>query len=95
MSKHTPGKWEIEPLEVFGRGDREGTADIVVHDEDGEGSTVIAKGIGYEGDEEKANANLIAAAPDLLKALIDFLDDTMGDPEPCRKAIAKALGKSS
>ncbi|MBZ3663996.1 hypothetical protein [Pseudomonas monteilii] len=69
--KHTPGPWEIEPLEVFGRGDREGTAHIVLWDEGREGYTVVAQGLSYDDDESVANAILIAPAPQLLSDLTD------------------------
>ena len=71
MSKHTPGPWEIEPLEVFGRGDREGTAHIVLWDEDREGYTFVARALSFYDDESVANARLIAAAPTMLQDLID------------------------
>lgn len=89
MSKHTPGPWEFV-------GDADDFECRVRQ------KSSVKKGPGFisevticENIGDTQNARLIAAAPDLLKALIDFLDDPMGDPEPCRKAIAKALGKSS
>ncbi len=92
MIKHTPGPWVIIP-----GGDEWSQGRIATIEPKPE--TMIETNywtvaeVNYRREEHAANANLIAAAPDLLKALIDFLDDTMGDPEPCRKAIAKALGK--
>ena len=93
MSKHTPGPWEVE--EDIRHEDEESqyTAGFDIFSSDG-ASVVGCEGISGGSEVERANANLIAAAPDLLNALIDFLDDPMGDPEPCRKAIAKALGES-
>ena len=93
MSKHTPGPWEV--VEDIRDEDEEFqyTAGFDICSYDGV-SVVGCEGISGGSEVERANANLIAAAPDLLKALIDYLDDTMGDPEPCRKAIAKALGES-
>lgn len=86
MSKHTPGPWSYwsgyNPLDKI-------EAQVTAED----GDIVIAS-YNHLIQEGEANALLISAAPDLLKALIDFLDDPMGDPEPCRKAIAKALGES-
>lgn len=88
MSKHTPGPWEFV-------GDADDFECRVRQ------KSSMKKGPGFisevticENIGDTQNARLIAAAPDLLKALIDFLDDPMGDPEPCRKAISKALGKS-
>ena len=69
--KHTPGPWEIEPLEVFGRHDRQGTAHVVLWDEDREGYTSVVTGIDYDDAESQANARLIAKAPDLLADLMD------------------------
>ena len=51
---------------------------------------------GY-GQQQEANARLIAAAPDLLEALkrckFDSLNMTLEDREFCRAAIAKATGE--
>lgn len=71
MSAHTPGPWEIEPLEVFGRGDREGTAHIVLWDEDREGYTFVARALSFDDDESVANARLIAQAPRMLDLLAE------------------------
>ena len=50
-------------------------------------------------DEAKANARLIAAAPDLLAALIDVVGDDESLQNPwrvaARAAIAKATGETS
>ena len=52
---------------------------------------------GFSKKEGAANANLIAAAPDLLEALkrckFDSLNMTLEDREFCRAAIAKATGE--
>ena len=54
---------------------------------------------GFSKKEGAANANLIAAAPDLLEALkrckFDSLNMTLEDREFCRAAIAKATGEQS
>ena len=93
---HTKGKWEVDEI----RGCK-----VVVC-----GSMVIASDLFDENEEPSieeldANANLIAAAPDLLEAAValfswlDFGDyDWGGVPETpeminLRKAIAKAEGK--
>ncbi len=57
-------------------------------------------------DEYAANAHLIAAAPELLEALQDFMSSSSGNTQSCghdfecicrfekaKRAIAKALGK--
>ena len=52
---------------------------------------------GFSKKEGAANANLLAAAPDLLDALkrckFDSLNMTLEDREFCRAAIAKATGE--
>ena len=55
---------------------------------------------GY-GQQQEANARLIAAAPDLLEALIELADcgaEAWGEDRPCVKwahaVIAKATGES-
>ena len=54
---------------------------------------------GFSKKEGAANANLLAAAPDLLEALkrckFDSLNMTLEDREFCRAAIAKATGEQS
>ena len=99
MSKHTPGPWSITdyseatPIEL--------RPNLVVEC----GSFTVAticKGFGEDGEQE-ANANLIHAAPDLLKAaeeIINFYESmpTTLRAEDClvinlRKARAKAKGK--
>lgn len=62
-SKHTPSPWRVVPadeskVEIFGPG---GMVAIV------RGSYLISK-------KNLCNANLIAAAPDLLKSLLEVLD---------------------
>ena len=51
---------------------------------------------GFSKKEGAANANLLAAAPDLLEALkrckFDSLNMTLEDREFCRAAISKATG---
>lgn len=95
--KGTPGPWYAS---------NEGR--LLVRDE--EWQCVIADGIGYYGeDEELANARLIAAAPEMLDALIKIVEmnqqyaiDKYGDVRKAeemacvrtaRAAINKALGR--
>lgn len=58
------------------------------------------KADGGYGPQQEANARLIAAAPDLLEALIELADcgaEAWGEVRPCvkwaRAAIAKATGE--
>lgn len=82
MSKHTPGPWFYAESEV-------GTPFV-----DSE-SVGDLSAVALPLDEQKANAHLIAAAPDLLEALEDLLpwleDARMADG--ARAAIAKARGQ--
>lgn len=72
-AKHTPGPWRVfNGTDVFpDDGDREATRHIADCDMPGN--------IG--GDEQRANARLISAAPDLLEALTALVDiDENGGP---------------
>ena len=87
MSKHTPAPWNVTGFER-----------IVVNDSLGR-TLALAPGSSNDLDEMKANAALIAAAPDMLAALQDILDlwddpnMPMGDLlARVRAAIAKAEG---
>jgi len=87
---HTPSPWHI--------GKR--AADVAIYGTKGE---EVAKILGFFNDDEenKANLNLISAAPDMLEALqmlmpqepreADSYDRAMWDN--ARAAIAKATGK--
>jgi hypothetical protein len=67
IASHTPGPWWVER--------RVGDALQVNAKHRGEGSSYCVAGINHwEGDADKANAHLIAAAPDLLAALKDLAD---------------------
>ena len=69
MSEHTPGPWKIaEDGHYFG--DSESTrAPLFVIQTD---SRQIARTTLPADNQEKANARLIAAAPDLLTAIVDL-----------------------
>jgi len=66
MSKHTPGPWRAQPREGF-----EGEWEVV--------STceiewlIAAAAPHIDGDPDEANARLIAAAPELLEALVGLM----------------------
>jgi hypothetical protein len=83
VPKHTPGPWRNDP-EIG-----------VTFGPDG---TAIQTGGGGCGEEYRANAALIAAAPEMLEALKDMIDwqDGKGDVDyielqtKARVAIAKA-----
>lgn len=103
MSAHTPGPWEVR----FGRrGSVNGSKPVITSMG---GRAYIVSGIASGGTEPvgetiEANANLIAAAPDLLAALKGakrLLSDLVLDGEgndifrAMQDAIAKAEGKTS
>ena len=99
MSAHTPGPWR-----VIGGG-------LHIASDNAPGHVIVCRTgrLGMVGDEPKqtlarweADAHLIAAAPDLLEALEEFLkaydsDELFGDDpsevEKARAAIAKAKGE--
>ena len=95
MSAHTPGPWVVnalpsDPYVVFGGG---------IHG-NGEPRQICVTANGFFGcDESIANARLIAAAPDLLAALVAVLNDFPGTKnartEAARSAIAKATGEAT
>lgn len=98
MSKHTPGRWEINDLD-------DGSAEIVVWDYDAEGevegSTIVVPALYYDDDKSIADAKLLVAAPDLLEALeaiVNACDATFDvvalDLDAARSAIARAKGES-
>ena len=99
--KHTPGPWTVgETRRYKHSGGIDGTEVAVHYGPAGNRGNCIAfaYGHGASGDAE-ADARLIAAAPDLLAALMMVLDDPQaldGRPrtaECVRSAIAKATGE--
>ena len=83
---HTPGPWEITTRLTFGW-------DVKVKDRDW-----LICGLCFEDDDDKkADAHLIAAAPELLEALEEMVaiaEDQGHRVVKARKAIAKARGQS-
>lgn len=84
-TKFTPGPWRIGTPPPNGEQTIGTTQGLMV--------AVATTGVSVP---TKANARLIAAAPDLLDALkrckFDSLNMTLEDLEFCRAAIAKATG---
>ena len=78
-TKHTPGPWHV-PKDIPGP-DKWMVADCC---------GIIRRST----DEEKANAHLIAAAPDMLAALKQIMEEGITGPscDAARAAIAKAEG---
>jgi hypothetical protein len=91
MSNHTPGPWKVSRrFDVY-----QDTQTL------GVGGTFVASTKGISELPESVNevceadAKLIAAAPDLLKALQDILIfDSALSQENARAAIRKAIGES-
>jgi hypothetical protein len=71
--KHTKGNWKIDDNQKL-------PLAIIVDDENGEGICEI----GLRTEENKANAKLIAAAPELLEALKELLEVC-----PCQNGCAE------
>lgn len=88
MTKHTPGPWTTGGFYV-----KAADGHIMIAD--------VTCGNGPPTDEEKANAHLIAAAPDMYEALVALTcsdNDVLNDGASpvwaaAMKAIAKAEGK--
>ena len=100
-TKHTPGPW-IGAGPSFGDPLPRYTTEIITEseDENGEVRSICELPVAHYDDENEANAHLIAAAPELLEAVIE-LKDVCNRPSAARtraeawrkldKAIAKAL----
>lgn len=87
MSKHTPGPWT-----VTGPNDRINQTGIGRRLPSGANDPIAcAYGI---GPETAANANLIAAAPDLLAVLRMICDSDMLFSEPIERAMLAAIAKA-
>ena len=94
--KHTPGPWEAREFAVM---DHEQTKGIGIYSGDDCMSDLVF-GQGWSDDQVRANARLIAAAPELLAALEELCADKyLSDPinadrmANARAAIAKAKGE--
>ena len=92
-TEHTQGPWKTE-----------GWENLVVNSADGSTMTLAAGGKDACLDELKANARLIAAAPELLAALYELVKYDEGSSEEgtygsevlerCLAAISKAEGRA-
>lgn len=104
--QHTPGPWEVKnSTDVFGPlGGNDGSGQIAdkndgwhIADCSGSDSFICGELTSMTHANAKANARLIAAAPELLRDLIDLVDAVDGNyaelTEICRATIAKATGK--
>ncbi len=79
MTSHTPGPWFV--------GETLGTRELAVI---GDGDSVVCQLTGRAGESVKQDARLIAAAPDLLDALLlalPYVTDAEGFPEPFKPGV--------
>lgn len=101
MSGHTKGPWFVEQdgktsiyVSPVDRQEEIAVCNVLVIDEDPDDDS----GEWFNGDQTKANARLIAAAPDLLEALENLENDSGQIPEHAwamvKSAIAKARGEA-
>lgn len=91
--KHTPGPWTINTAGSAKAGQSFKITEIYVYAPNTQDDTAICAEIINPVTQEpsEANARLIAAAPELLEALIDLVDGySMGGANRARAAIAKA-----
>jgi len=98
--KHTQGPWEIRATRID---DNAFTSDIQAPNQDnpsqsGSNPTVATTWYRPDDGEAKANARLIASAPDLLECLQNLVHRGLivndnEHYEECIEAIAKATGK--
>jgi len=98
--KHTQGPWEIRATRID---DNAFTSDIQAPNQDnpsqsGSNPTVATTWYRPDDGEAKANARLIASAPDLLECLQNLVHRGLivndnDHYEECIEAIAKATGK--
>lgn len=88
MSKHTPGPWRVDP-----------SMSLCI---DSPSGNVGLMNLARPKAESEANARIVAAAPDLLEALIELAtEERRDDDDPvleaarakARAAIAKAEGR--
>lgn len=87
MNKHTPGPWTV--------GTKTWSSHVIAPSKFGPHPLAVFSGRGR--DEDDANAQLTAAAPDLLEALEDLLaqvgrSDAI-DTDKAREAVRKARGE--
>src|SRR4051812_3270219 len=88
MSGHTPGPWRAGFAS-----EKDRRREMIVRAEEGDDQPYIAIFPGFTTDEHEANAQLCAAAPDLLAAcehLVNVVDDPTSELKSLCDAIAQA-----
>ena len=95
-AKFTKGNWVIESTKMKGT---EIVVQTVVKTNlpiDGLKSPIICDIYGYMTEEGKSNAKLIAAAPDLLEAIIELYDSLPdGYTSKCLPKVRTAINKAT
>lgn len=97
-TKHTPGPWRAELLEV-GRRDYPDWNTFTIRAENNVCLAVVGEIDRYYEQDTAKNARLISAAPDLLEIVKELWDSPNDFPktyafwERVKKAIAKAEGR--
>ena len=95
-AKFTKGNWVIESTKMKGT---EIVVQTVVKTNlpiDGLKSPIICDIYGYMTEEGKSNAKLIAAAPDLLEAIIELYDSLPdGYTSKCLPKVRTAIKKAT
>jgi hypothetical protein len=104
MSKHTPGPWKAEwgTFRLAGQPDRLNQCVIGTpkNSNGGQIVTTTIRGPLHDIEEAKANAHLIAAAPDLLQAAKNMVQQLRAEFGPhfeataLERAIEKAEGRA-
>lgn len=98
-AKHTPGPWafdgesRIDALQFRKLSPHKYKDDDGIEREFMEGLVALPYACGGNGTHE-ANARLIAAAPDLLAALIDVRDNVRGDSPNMWALVDAAIAKA-
>lgn len=91
-TKHTPGPWEASEVNEDVDDGFFGNAVVIMHEDD---EDYLPGHVTISSCQPKSDANLIAAAPDLLEALEGMLDECNGDEiDKARAAIKRARGES-
>lgn len=103
MSQHTPGPWIVYQFAGIDTEDGDAETAIMAYaDENGEeGATLATVNRWSYGDsppteESEANAHLLAAAPDLLKACKAIRESELKGTDPANAliAVAEAIKKA-
>jgi hypothetical protein len=93
--KHTPGPWRSDGIYVWAPGGKM-VADFPLDFEDDDGYLARIRGVGRRAtvEEQRANAELMAAAPDMLSTLLAVRDWIASCPEMRRGAIGTAASQA-